>query len=154
MTLAYIVLSLTGLLAALFMKSKWLGTKVWVFICSVLILATVFYMILEGLILPGFDMIPKGHSYQVPWLEITLYFTMILGMAGKYFFDAIGDKNSVCIQKWQMIKPLFVSPMVFGTVYAGIQEQTSVVLLLIFSFQNGFFWQSVLYKKTTENQPR
>ncbi len=70
---------------------------------------------------------------------------MIAGMMGKHFFDAIGEGNTLRFQKWQFIKPIFISPMVFGVIYGAIDESTSLVLLFIFAFQNGFFWQTALH---------
>jgi hypothetical protein len=56
----------------------------------------------------------------------------------------LGDKIKEIT--WQFIKPFLVSPMIFGAVYAMIPETTSALLLLIFAYQNGFFWHTVLYK--------
>ena len=96
------------------------------------------------------DVIKKGSASwmaEIPWFEIGLYFVMLAGMAAKYFYDAIGESNKIHFQKWQFIKPIFVSPIVFGLIYGGLAKETSIVVLLIFSFQNGFFWQTVLYKQ-------
>ena len=71
---------------------------------------------------------------------------MVAGMAAKYLYDAIGEGNAPKLQKWQIVKPFLVSPIVFGVIYATMDESTSYLLLLIFSFQNGFFWQTVLSK--------
>jgi len=90
---------------------------------------------------------------QIPWFEFMLYFVMIAGMAAKYLYDAIGEGNKIQFQKWQFIKPIFVSPLIFASIYALIEKGTSkpLILLLIFSFQNGFFWQTVLYKAQPKN---
>jgi len=86
---------------------------------------------------------------QIPWIEVGLFFSMLVGMAAKYFYDAVdamGRRKKISFYKWQFFKPMLVSPIVFGTVYANIQQNTSSILLLIFAFQNGFFWQTVLNK--------
>jgi hypothetical protein len=89
----------------------------------------------------------KRFDLPVLW-EVALYFAMVVGMAAKYFYDAIGKGNTPVIEKWQVVKPLLVSPIVFGAIYGTMDESTSSLLLLIFSFQNGFFWQTVLTKSS------
>jgi hypothetical protein len=70
---------------------------------------------------------------------------MLVGMASKYLFDAIGEGGRrPRINKWQLFRPMLVSPIVFGAVYGSIGEDTALLLNLIFAFQNGFFWQTVL----------
>jgi hypothetical protein len=94
-------------------------------------------------------LITKGDFFaKIPCLEIGLYFIMLMGMASKYLYDAIGERNrkKIKFNKWQFIRPFLVSPMIFIAVYSMIPETTSAFLLLIFAYQNGFFWQTVLYK--------
>ncbi|GAK61686.1 hypothetical protein U27_01587 [Candidatus Vecturithrix granuli] len=52
-------------------------------------------------------------------------------------------------QKWQLFKPILVSPLVFGVIYGSMDENMPIILLLIFAFQNGFFWQTVMNKQQT-----
>jgi hypothetical protein len=80
----------------------------------------------------------------IPWREISLYFVMLVGMAAKYLFDAIDKTNKIEFKKWQLFKPMLISPIVFGVVYGSIGENTPLLMNLIFAFQNGFFWQTVL----------
>ncbi|MBN2090701.1 hypothetical protein JW964_13905 [candidate division KSB1 bacterium] len=148
--MVYLILTITGIVATLLVKKAWSQKTQIIFILLALVLCLVLFFSIK-FIFQTYDIVEKGDSSlfsQIPWLEIALYFIMILGMAGKYFFDLIGTtkKNKIIINKWQLIKPLFISPLVFGTIYASIESITSIVLLVIFAFQNGFFWQTVLNK--------
>lgn len=146
--MAYIILSVTGLLGVLLIRSTWSRTKQVVFFCKVIasgMIASVFANFISE---P--NVISKGPSVilsQIPWLEIMLYLIMIAGMAAKYLYDAIGKGNNPSIEKWQFFRPLLVSPIVFGSIYANLGNSTPSLLLFIFSFQNGFFWQTVLKRK-------
>src|SRR5689334_13985958 len=67
-------------------------------------------------------------------------------MAAKYFDDAIGEKNSIKVEKWQLFKTMLASPIVFGVAYSTIAKagnETPTILLCVFAFQNGFFWKSI-----------
>lgn len=148
--LSYIILFLIGIVATILMKSTWSKRKQIFFIFSSLIFGLLlFYGI--GYILEYFGAIKKsGFSFfaRIPWLDIILFFCMIAGMAAKYFYDTIGSGNKLVFKKWQLFKPMLISPIVFGTIYRSTDTSTSVILLLIFAFQNGFFWQTVLNKST------
>ena len=147
--MAYIVLSIIGLLALVLVKKDWQQKKQIIFICSIIILGALIYVLIDIFILQSQNGITKGNFFaKIPWLEIGLYLIMLVGMASKYLFDVIGDKKrkKIKFNKWQFIKPFLVSPMIFGAVYAMIPETTSALLLLIFAYQNGFFWHTVLNK--------
>jgi hypothetical protein len=144
---AYIILSIIGLVALILVKSNWNRKKQIIFFFSVLIGGLSVYIIIDLMAKP--DVIEKGPASwmaEIPWFEMGLYFIMLAGMVAKYFYDAIGEGNQIRFQKWQFFKPIFISPIVFGIIYGSIGKETSVLLLLIFSFQNGFFWQTVLHK--------
>jgi len=221
----YIVLTLVGVLATFAIKDTWGQKRQIVFIlCSlplglVLFLAVYYFLEESGAIEKGVMSIWT----QVPWREIGLYFSMIVGMAAKYFYDWIGsgsylmltqqaiedltkrgmpqeiieklklleslkfrkesdflqavnivrepsEKNQLIgyeelmltyarcgrsrkleFQKWQLFKPILVSPLVFGAVYGGMDEKTPIIFLLIFAFQNGFFWQTIMNKQPPQN---
>ena len=146
----YIILTVIGLIATLLIKSDWSEKTQIIFVLSTLLLGLILYFGIS-LVLENIGIIEKGDSSflaHIPWIEIGLYFSMIAGMASKYFYDAIGTgrKKKIVIRKWQLFKPIFISPLVFGTIYASIERIASVALLLVFAFQNGFFWQTVLNK--------
>lgn len=145
--MAYLILSILGLIAVLLVKSDSNRKKQVIFIFAVIVGGSIAYIIIDLMMRP--DVIEKGPSSmlsEIAWLEISLYFVMLAGMAAKYFYDAIGEGNTIQFQKWQFMKPIFVSPIVFGAIFVAMDESTSALLLLIFSFQNGFFWQTVLNK--------
>lgn len=148
--MVYIILSILGILATITVKSKW-NYKIQTFfmffvliIGSFLFLGIVFSLEYMGIIEKG----AASFFVQIPWIEIALYFVMIAGMEAKYIYDWIGSGKGrqKKFQKWQMLKPMFVSPLVFGSIYASMSEISSFVLLFVFAFQNGFFWQTVLQK--------
>jgi hypothetical protein len=150
--MVYIVLSVIGIIAVILIRQSWSYKRQTVFMLSFLAIGLLAYIVFDYYFLgPANTHIWKGSDSvlsDMPWLEIGLYFVMLSGMASKYIFDAIGEGNKPVIQKWKFIKPVFISPLVFGIIYSGMEAETSGILLLIFSFQNGFFWQTVLNKTT------
>lgn len=146
--MTYIILSIIGILAVIAIKKMWKHKVQITFILLALVIGLVLYISIAFLFVKP-DFVMKGGSLgsKIPWLEISLYFIMLVGMAAKYFFDAIGEGNKLMFQKWQFFKPMLVSPLVFGAIYGSFGENTSILLLLTFAFQNGFFWQTILAKK-------
>jgi hypothetical protein len=72
---------------------------------------------------------------------IGIYVSMIAGMAAKALFDHLSRGTSL---EWKnFLLPLLVSPMVYVIVFKIVKESNETVLMLIFGFQNGFFWQDV-----------
>ena len=152
----FIVLSIIAILALLPVKKDWRQKKQIIFVCTIIIVGALAYALIDVFVLKPDYLIIKGEENflsKIPWLEIGLYFIMLLGMASKYLFDAIGEKKrkKIKFNKWQFTKPFLVSPMIFGAVYAMIPETTSAFLLLIFAYQNGFFWHTVLYKAVPDH---
>jgi len=93
------------------------------------------------------------------WKETAwLFATMIVGMMSKYLWDLIENRrlklksNTASPQKipldfdfWDFIQPLLVSGIVFSGV-AGSHPKLELTTILL-SFQNGFFWQTILTRK-------
>jgi hypothetical protein len=145
----FIALSIIAILALLPVKKDWHIKKQFLFVLSTIIAGTMLYSVIDVFLLqPGGTKGAVNFFSKIPWLEIGLYFVMLMGMASKYLYDAIGEKNrkKIKFNKWQFIKPFLVSPMIFAAVYSIIPASGSASLLLIFSYQNGFFWQTILYK--------
>ncbi len=70
-----------------------------------------------------------------------VYTAMILGMAAKAVFDHLTRGK---ILEWKdFLIPFLVSPMVFSAVFKIVKDSNETILMLIFGFQNGFFWQDV-----------
>ena len=72
---------------------------------------------------------------------LSVYLVMILGMAAKTCFDHYTRKDKLEVANF--IIPLLVSPLVYGTVFNAAKNSTDPVMMLIFGFQNGFFWQDI-----------
>lgn len=72
---------------------------------------------------------------------IAVYLVMILGMVAKTFFDHYTGKGLLEFDNF--IIPLLISPLVYGTVFNAAKNATDPVMMLIFGFQNGFFWQDI-----------
>lgn len=71
----------------------------------------------------------------------TVFLAMTLGMLCKAIFDAQVTGKKL---EWrQFLVPLLISPLVYGTVFRIARTSDEKVLMLIFGFQNGFFWQDV-----------
>lgn len=155
--MAYIVFSIIGVLSLIIVKKNWHEEKQIIFVSSTIIGSVLLYVLVDIFVFQAQGGISKGSDdilSKIPCLEIGLYFVMLMGMASKYLFDAIGEKNrkKIKFNKWQFIKPFLVSPMIFLSVYSLIPEKTSTLLLLIFSYQNGFFWQTILYKRISPQE--
>jgi hypothetical protein len=155
--MTYIVLTLTGWLAVIIVKKKWSDGKQAFFILSVMAAGLLGYLAVDILVLEDKTVISKGAGEilaKIPWQDIGVYFSMLLGMVSKYIFDTIGDKNRkrIAFNKWQFIKPLFVSPIIFGTILSQVPENISALMLFIISYQNGFFWHTLLYKTGPEKE--
>ena len=93
-----------------------------------------------------------------PASEILLFLAMVIGMSSRYLWDLIelrkktaakdsssGHKIGLGFDWLDFLQPLLISAFVFEVILANSREFTSSTLL--FSFQNGFFWQSVLKPK-------
>lgn len=149
--MVYLILSVIGVLSVLLLKTRWRFSRQLVFVVGLLLSGIVVYIAQDFARRP--EVIEKGALEvlaAIPWREVSLYLVMIAGMASKYIYDMIDAGNGVSLQKWQFIKPICVSPIVFASVYTVVGKESSTVLLLLFAFQNGFFWQSILYKNNEE----
>lgn len=94
----------------------------------------------------------KAQNQELTITSILLFICMILGMLAKTLWDAIENRNSsssVNIDLWNLVKPMLISPIIFGAVMA-IQADNSPNSLptYLLSFQNGFMWQTIFSKIT------
>ena len=62
-------------------------------------------------------------------------------MVAKVVFDHYTKRGD--LEFGTFIIPLLVSPLVYGAVFNAAKNSTDAVTMLIFGFQNGFFWQDV-----------
>jgi hypothetical protein len=84
-----------------------------------------------------------------PWTSLIYFAAMVLGMVAQVIFRSIQQRRgrqAPTIDKWEFVKPALVAPIVFITVYHNITTVHITAIMLLFSFQNGFFWQTVLRK--------
>lgn len=72
---------------------------------------------------------------------IGVYLAMIAGMAAKMVFDHLTEGEALAWKKFLI--PLLVSSLIYGTVFRIAKGSNEIVLMLIFGFQNGFFWQDI-----------
>lgn len=146
--MVYIALSIAGIIAVGIVRPEWSKKAQIIFILAVIAVGLVLFVGADFLFFWPQDVTHRGvFSFlaQIPWLEISLYLLMLAGMAAKYLFDAIGGQGrKPKFNKWQLFRPMLISPIVFGVIYGNIGESTPLLLNLIFAFQNGFFWQTVL----------
>jgi hypothetical protein len=83
------------------------------------------------------------------WTSLSYFVTMVLGMMAQTLWQAIKQRKKhqpPTLDKWEFVKPALVAPIVFVAVYHNISESHVTAIMLLFSFQNGFFWQTVLRK--------
>jgi hypothetical protein len=70
------------------------------------------------------------------------FVAMLAGMAAKVGYDHFTGAAPFA---WSaFFVPMMVAPMVYGGVYNMAKGSTDTVVMLIFSFQNGFFWQVIV----------
>jgi hypothetical protein len=88
--------------------------------------------------------------------DLALFVAMLCGMVAKYLYDRIEErrlknetrmahepKYGIQFDFWDFIQPVFVSASIFILVIGQKQKRIPFDLLALFSFQNGFFWQTI-----------
>ncbi|MEN8244712.1 MAG: hypothetical protein ABFS43_07405 [Thermodesulfobacteriota bacterium] len=82
-----------------------------------------------------------------------MFIITVIGMFGKVIYDEIDRLNEFsfkkCFKAHKCIKALIVAPIIFLMLLntADIETKISIsgaTYILLFAFQNGFFWQTVL----------
>jgi hypothetical protein len=78
-----------------------------------------------------------------------IFLTMVAGIIAKSLYDSLMNNERFelgwdTLLRKEVIIPLLVSPMVFGGIYGLIQQTPKNLGTFVFSFQNGFFWKSIL----------
>lgn len=97
-----------------------------------------------------------------PWFDTSPYKQLIAlalmlgGMVAKYLFDLIQERRKKKEQgepnprlefdKWNFLRPFIVSFIVFGSFWQLHGNESLSLGWLVISFQNGFFWQTILEK--------
>jgi hypothetical protein len=83
------------------------------------------------------------------WTALAYFSAMVAGMIAQSIWHAIQKRRPgrpPVFDRWEFAKPALVAPIVFIAVYRNISEPHVSTAMLLFSFQNGFFWQTVLRK--------
>jgi hypothetical protein len=90
----------------------------------------------------------EGVSSETSSSTALAYFAAVVaGMLAQTVWDALQKRQpnqAPAFDKWEFVKPGLVAPIVFIAVYQTISEPAFKVVTLLFAFQNGFFWQTVL----------
>lgn len=79
---------------------------------------------------------------------IGLYFALVVGMAAKWCWDELHLMETTRHRKFKLLKlgrPLLISPIVFLVIWLMLRDQPVGLVYYLVGFQNGFFWQSILY---------
>jgi hypothetical protein len=91
---------------------------------------------------------PESKALETPpWVALCYFASMVLGMLAQTIWFALQQRTAGALptfDKWEFVKPALVAPIVFIAVYQTITDGTFKAMTLLFSFQNGFFWQTVL----------
>lgn len=88
-----------------------------------------------------------------PAKELLLLLAMLVGIFARVVWDAVDAHKQLRaagrrskgpqFDKWDFVMPALISLLAFQTVLSVGKEQALSVSLAIFSFQNGFFWNTI-----------
>jgi hypothetical protein len=159
--MTFIILSILVILATIFSGEHW-GKKVQIRFVVVVVVIGILLLIkpYASTILNTISSILGNLSFESTssdvdgkpvWLDIELFVVMLFGMIlARIDFP---EKNKKFKVNWDTIfYPMLISPITFISFYGLIDNLSgmSFLLLNIFSFQNGFFWGTLL--KPRRNQ--
>src|SRR5262249_1838101 len=87
----------------------------------------------------------------IPWIGLVYFIAMVIGMFAHTTWALLPPKATSARPKldaWLYLPPTLVAPIVFLAVLKLIGASGFSVESLLLSFQNGFFWQTVMSKRT------
>jgi hypothetical protein len=95
--------------------------------------------------------------YQnTPWKHAILFVVMLLGMVTNYFFELVQARikakesnGQVQLPKfiWEkLVLPLLIAGILFGYFWGEHSHEPMELTVILISYQNGFFWQTILAK--------
>jgi hypothetical protein len=116
--------------------AAFVGFLVWCVLLLVERLLSVQFLVQEGAL-----------AERSPWTSLVYFAAMVAGMLAQTVWDALHKRQpnqAPTFDKWEFVKPGLVAPIVFIAVYQTISDPAFKVMTLLFAFQNGFFWQTVL----------
>lgn len=109
---------------------------------------------------------PTPWVQKSPWREIAFFLAMASGTAARYLTKAIEDRRKVQanssvrrrkvplhLDAWEFAYPYFFSVLTFGALLGQIQGKGVDLATIILSFQNGFFWQTLLGSSSKAEPP-
>lgn len=101
----------------------------------------------------SFHFLLKGSSASdqsvVPWVGVVYFVAMVVGMFAHTTWDAINKRKAgkdPVFDRWLYFRPALVAPIIFIAVLKLVGGSSFDFAALLLSFQNGFFWQTVLSK--------
>ena len=91
---------------------------------------------------------------QAPYKHLISLSFLVAGMASKVLYDAIdalrlrkskGEASTrLQIDNWDFVQPFLVAFIVFGAFWQLHGQESLNLTWLVLSYQNGFFWQTIL----------
>ena len=149
--MTFIILSLAAILSVIFATRSWAkALKIGVIIFTFAVAIGFIFLcpwIADKVGIRGISRGTNGTS-NFSWLDGVMFLLMLAGMACKYFWDAIGTGNRIQFQKYQLIRPILISPIVFAVIWATMGDQPNGPANFFLAFQNGFFWQTIFNRRT------
>ena len=127
----------------------------------ILFLACAFAVLL-GANFVGSHYYPGGYMFAQPPADkpaaagqlVLLALLMLLGIISSFVFEraktrhaggqSISQNLSAVFSDFRLIAALFVSPIIFNSVYSLVHQNPESISDFLLAYQNGFFWQSVI----------
>ena len=85
---------------------------------------------------------------------VLLAVLMLLGILSSFIFErskqasangvSVWENFSAVFSDFRLIAAVFVSPIIFNSVYSLVNQNPETVSDFLLAYQNGFFWQSVI----------
>lgn len=138
------------------------GVLRWSSIAGVLVLGATIWILLAGSGAVARGATDGAWFRRSPASEVLLFVAMVIGMSSRYLWDLIelrkrsnakgtsGGPIALGFDWLEFLQPLLISALVFEVILANSREFSGSTLL--FSFQNGFFWQSVIKPKLISSE--
>lgn len=105
---------------------------------------------------PGGFLFAQGPSQDGSSLSpiVLLAALMLIGIVSSFIFErarspealgaTIGENLRTSLTDFRLIAAVFVSPMIFNSVYALVGQAPDSISDYLLAYQNGFFWQTIL----------
>ena len=131
------------------LKQLYSTLKLLVSVIFLIFLIPVILIILGLILWYGFYLFPQLLPLRNRFIGgFGLFVFMLAGMFARTLWDAIHSRVGVApihLDVWKLVLPTLISPIIFLVVWNFSKGQDDI-LTFTFSFQNGFFWQTVFGK--------